>query len=172
VAGDPHAVDPLSAVAQAIADEAAAQRRRPPHAQRQVRGGWGGMLLSECYTTLDLWGPLARGPIDPVFHYAWWISAVFGAYWLFAGLFGRARGPLAGGLGLVIETAVAGWLLWNRMYPASLPNVAFLLHGIYVAVLCGVAAQFLSALLAMQRGDARALVTDDIDENEFDWERM
>jgi hypothetical protein len=171
VAGDPHD-NPVAALVAGIAEEAAAQRRRPPHAQRQSRAGYGATLLSGCYTTLGVWGPLARGPVDPVFHYAWWISAALGAYWLLAGLFGRARGPLVGGLGLVIEAAIAGWLLWNRMYPAALPYAAFLLHGVYVAMLCGVAAQFLSALLALRRDDALVLVNEDIEENDFDWERM
>lgn len=171
MAGDPHD-NPLSAIASAFADEAAKQSRRPPHAQRQSRAGWGGTLLSGCYTTLYIWGPLAPLPAPPVFHYVWWIAAAFGTYWMLAGLFGRARGPLVGGLGLVIEAVVASWLLWNRIYPADLPNIAFMLHGLYVAVLCDVAAQVLSALLALRGGDALGLVIEDIEENDFDWERM
>ena len=56
------------------------------------------------------------------------------------------------------------------MYPAGLPLAAFLLHGIYLSVLCAALAQFVAAFLAMPRGDARAMVDENIDENEFDWE--
>ena len=103
-----------------------------------------------------------------MFHYAWWGCAALGAYWLLAGLFGRARGPLVGGLGLFAEAAGASWLLWNHMYPAGMPLAAFLLHGLYLSVLCAALAQFVAAFLALPRGDARALVDENIAENEFD----
>jgi hypothetical protein len=167
--GDPRVVGPVSALTMPLADEADAQSRRPPHAQRQSRAGYGAALLSGCYTTLDVCGPLA--PLDPAFHYAWWGCAALGVYWLLAGLFGRARGPLVGGLGLVIEAAGASWLLWNHMYPAAMPRAALLLHGIYLGVLCAALAQFLAALIG-PRGDARRLVDENIDENEFDWDRL
>jgi hypothetical protein len=93
-------------------------------------------------------------------------------YWLLAGLFGRARGPFMGGGFMVAVDAVgAGWLLWNRIYPAGLPNLAALLHGIYLAALCGAVAQ-IAAVMIGRPGDARIMVTENIDENEFDWEQM
>ena len=75
-----------------------------------------------------------------------------------------------GGLGLLAEAAGASWLLWNGMYPAGLPLAAFLLHGLYLSVLCAVLAQFVAAFLALPRGDALALVDENIAENEFSWE--
>jgi hypothetical protein len=171
VAGDPRIVGPLTAFTVPFADEATEQSRRPPHAQRQSRAGHGAALLSGCYSTLDVCGPLTRGPLDPVFHYAWWGFAALGVYWLLAGLFGRARGPLEGGLGLFVEAAGASWLLWNNIYPAAIPRAAVLLHGIYLAALCAALAQFLTALIG-PRGNARRLVEEDIDENEFDWDRV
>ncbi|MGD0109060.1 MAG: hypothetical protein ABSC06_34255 [Rhodopila sp.] len=172
MAGDPRVEGPLSAIAVAFADEAAAQSRRPPHMQRHARAGYGAALLSGCYCTLDLCGPLARGPLDPLLRYAWWGCAALGVYWLLAGLFGRARGPVMGGGFMVAVDAVgAGWLLWNRIYPAGLPNLAALLHGIYLAALCGAVAQ-IAAVMIGRPGDARIMVTENIDENEFDWEQM
>jgi hypothetical protein len=171
VSGDPRA-GLVSAVVTPFTDEAAAQSRRLPHGQRQSRAGYGAALLSGCYTTLDVCGPLARGPLDPMLHYAWWGCAALGGYWLLAGLFGRARGPLVGGLGLFAEAAGASWLLWNNVYPADMPRAAFLLYGIYLAVLCAVLAQILAAMIGPPRGDALALVDENIDENTFDWDRV
>jgi hypothetical protein len=170
MSGDPRVVGPLSAIAAVLADEATAQGRRPPQAQRQSRAGYGATLLSGCYTMLDVCGPLARGPLD-LFQYAWWGCAALGLYWLLAGLFGRARGPLVGGLSLFAEAAGASWLLWNHIYPAAMPHAAFVLHGVYLSMLCAVLAQFLAALIG-PRGDARRLVDENIDENEFDWEQL
>jgi hypothetical protein len=153
------AVDPraglLSALFTPFADEAAAQARRPPHAQRQSRAGYGAALLSGCYTTLDVFGPLASVP--PALLYAWWCGAALGVYWLLAGFFGRARGPLVGGLGLLAETAGASWLLWDRMYPADMPAAMFLLHGIYLAVLCSALAQILAVLIVWPSDAERAV---------------
>jgi hypothetical protein len=160
----------VSALVAPFADEAAAQSRRPPHAQRQSRAGYGAFLLSWCWLTLDLCGPLAPARIDPVLLYTWWGCAALGAYWLLAGLFGRARGPLVGGLGLLVEAAGASWLLWSRMYPADMPLAALLLHGVYLSVLCSALAQLVAAWFAEPRGDALALVDEDIAENEFTWE--
>src|SRR4051794_21340127 len=85
---DPHGGF-ASALVTPFTDEALAQSRRPPHVQRQSRAGYGATLLSGCYVTVHIYGPLARGPLDPVFFYAWWGCAALGAYWLLAGLFGR-----------------------------------------------------------------------------------
>jgi hypothetical protein len=160
----------LSAPFTPFADEAAAQRRRMPHAQRQSRSGYGAAVLSGCYIMFDVCGPGTRGPLDLMLHYIWWGCAALGAFWLLAGFFGRARGPLVGGLGLFAEAAGASWLLWSGMYPAGMPLAEFLLHGIYLSVLCAALAQFVGAFLALPRGDALALVDEDITENEFDWE--
>ena len=169
--GDPRAGF-TSALVTPFADEAAAQSRRPPHAQRQARAGYGAALLSGCYTTLDVCGPLVSGPVDPIFHYAWWGAAAFGVYWLLTGFFDRARGPLVGGLGLLVEAAGAGWLLWNQIYPADMPFAALLLHGVYLAVLCSALAQILAALIGPPRGDALNMVEENISDNEFDWDRV
>jgi len=154
----------------AFADEAAAQSRRPPHAQRQSRAGYGAFFLSWCWVTLDVCGPVAPMPPPPVLFYGWWGCAALGAYWLLVGLFGRARGPLTGGPGLLAEAGGASCLLWNRMYPAGMPQAGFLLHGVYLSVLCSVLAQLVAAWFAEPRGDALALVDENIAENEFDWE--
>ncbi len=155
-----------------FADEAIEQSRRPPHAQRQSRAGYGASLLAVCYATRALYGPLAHWPVDPRFHYAWWSCAAFGVWWLFTGLLGRARGPLVGGLGLFTETAVASWLLWQHIYPAGMPLAAFLLHAAYLAVLCSALAQLATALIGPPRSAARGLVDENIIENEFDWDRV
>jgi hypothetical protein len=170
MSGNPHAGF-ASALVEPLTGEAAAQSRRLPHAKRQSRAGYGASLLSGCYTTLDVCGPLAPSPAAPVFHYAWWGCAALGVWWLLAGMFGRARGPLVGGLGLLAEAAGASWLLWNNIYPAGMPLAAFLLHGIYLAVLCAVLAQILAAMIG-PRGNARLLVDENIGENEFDWDRV
>lgn len=170
MSGDPRA-GLMTALVTPLTDEAAAQGRRTPHARRQSRAGYGGALLSGCYCTFYVCGPGAGSPLDPMFQYAWWGCAALGVYWLLAGLFGRARGPLVGGLGLLVEAAGASWLLWNRIYPAALPHVAFLLHGVYLAMLCAVLAQFVATLFG-PRSDALALVDENIAENEFDWEQM
>ena len=107
-------------------------------------------------------GPRASAPLDPVFLYAWWGCAALGAFWLLAGLFGRARGPLVGGLGLLAEAAGASWLLWSGMYPAGMPLAAFLLHGLYLSVLCSALAQFVAAFLALPRGDAERVVRENM----------
>jgi hypothetical protein len=151
----------ITALVTPFADEAAAQARRPPHAQRQSRAGYGAFFLSWCWVTLDLCGPLAPARIDPMFRYAWWGCAALGAYWLLAGFLGRARGPLVGGLGLLAEAAGATWLLWDRMYPADMPLAAFLLHGIYVSVLCSALAQFLAVLIPLP-GDAERIVRENM----------
>lgn len=153
-------------------DEAAAQASRPPHAQRQSRAGYGATALSVCYTTIELFGPLARGPVAPAFLYGWWGCAAVGVWWLFAGLFRRGRGPLVGGLGLFAEAAGTSWLLWNHIYPAGIPLAAFLLHAAYLVVLWSAVAQILSSMIGPSPGDARALVNENIDENEFDWDRV
>jgi hypothetical protein len=160
----------LSALVPPFTDEATSQRSRPPHAQRQSRAGYGGFFLSWCWVTLDVCGPVA--PVAPPLElfYAWWGCAALGAYWLLIGLFGRARGPLTGGLGLLAEAAGASWLLWNRMYPVDSPLASFLLHGVYLSVLCSALAQFVAAWIAEPRGGALALVDENIAENEFDWE--
>src|SRR4051812_27496402 len=105
--------DPRAGLASAFvtpfSDESAAQDRRPPHAQRQSRAGYGAALLSWCYTTFDVCGPRASAPLDPMFHYAWWGCAALGAFWLLTGLYGRARGPLVGGLGLLAEVVGSSW---------------------------------------------------------------
>lgn len=152
----------LSALVAPFADEAAAQARRPPHAQRQSRAGYGAFCLSWCWVTLDLIGPLAPARIDPMFRYAWWGCAALGAYWLLAGLFGRARGPLTGGLGMLAEVAGASWLLWSQMYPAGMPFAALLLHGVYLSVLASALAQFAAAFLAMPGGDAERAVRENM----------
>ena len=144
-----------------LADEAAAQSRRTPHAQRQSAAGYGAFLLCWCVVTFDVCGPVAPVP-PPVLFYAWWGAGALGAYWLLAGLFGRARGPLTGGLGLLGEAAGASWLLWNRMYPAAMPLASFLLHGVYLSVLCSALAQFVAAFLAMPRGDAESVVRENM----------
>ena len=167
---DPRVAGLASAVTAALSDEFAAHGRRPPHAQRQSRAGYGAALLSGCYSTLDGFGPRASVPLDPAFHYAWWGCAVLGTYWLLAGFFGRARGPLVGGLGLLAEIAGASWLLWNRIYPAAMPLAAFLLHSLYLSVLCASLAQVLAVFIALPGRDALALVEDDIAEDEFTWE--
>jgi hypothetical protein len=160
----------VSALVSPFAEEAAAQSRRLPHAQRQSRAGYGAFFLCWCWITFDVCGPAASVPPPPALFYAWWGCAALGVYWLLAGLFGRARGPLTGGLGLLAEAGGASWLLWNRMYPADMPMAAFLLHGFYLSVLCSALAQLAAAFLAMPRGDALALVDEDIAENEFTWE--
>ena len=160
----------VSALVSPFAEEAAAQSRRLPEAQRQSRAGYGAFFLCWCWITFDLCGPNAPAWIDPTFRYAWWVGAALGTYWLLAGLFGRARGPLTGGLGLLAEAGGASWLLWNRMYPADMPIAAFLLHGFYLSALCSALAQFAAAFLSMPRGDALGLVNENIADNEFDWE--
>lgn len=157
MSGDPRA-GLLSALFTPFADEAAAQSRRPPHAQRQSRAGYGAALLSGCTVTLDVCGPLALTPPAPVFLYAWCGCAALGVYWLLAGFFGRARGPLVGGLGLLAEAAGASWLLWSRMYPAGMPLAAFLLHGLYLSALCSALAQILAVLIALPPRDAERAV--------------
>ena len=157
MSGDPRAGLP-SALVTPFADEAAVQSRRPPHAQRQSRAGYGAFFLSWCWVTLEVCGPIAPVRIDPMFHYAWWGFAALGMFWLLAGLFGRARGPLVGGLGLLAEAAGASWMLWNQMYPAAMPIASFLLHGVYLSVLCSALAQLVAAFLAMPRGDAESVV--------------
>jgi hypothetical protein len=157
MAGDPHAGF-VSAFVAPFADEATAQSRRPPHAQRQSRAGCGAALLSGCYITLDVCGPLASSPAPPVLLYAWWGCAALGVYWLLAGLLGRARGPLVGGLGLFAEAAGASWLLWSGMYPAAMPFASFLLHGLYLSVLCAALAQILAVLLVLPSRDAERAV--------------
>jgi hypothetical protein len=169
MSGDPRVVGPLSAIAAVLADEATAQGRRPPQTQRQSRAGYGATLLSGCYTMLDVCGPLARGPLDPMFQYAWWGCAVVGVYWLLAGLFGGTSGPPVGGPGLLAEAAGAGWLLWNQVYPAAMPQVAFLLHGVYVAALCAVLAQVLAVMIALRSNDAQSNVQRHIEENAVVW---
>ena len=61
--------DPRAGLATASAtpfiDEAVAQSRRPPHAQRQSRAGYGAAVLSGCYTTFDVCGPGTPGSLDP-----------------------------------------------------------------------------------------------------------
>jgi hypothetical protein len=156
----------VSAFVAPFADEAAAQSRRPPHAQRQSRAGYGAFLLSWCVTMAGV-NPFAPDPPPPALLYAWWGCA---AFWLLTGLFGRARGPLVGGLGLLAEAASASWLLWNRMYPAGMPLAAFLLHGIYLSVLGAALAQIAAALIAWPRAGALALVDENIATNEFTWE--
>ena len=149
----------VTALVTPFADEAAAHSRRPPHAQRQSRAGYGAALLSGCYTTFDAFGPLAPAPAaTPVLLYAWWGCAALGVYWLLAGFFGRARGPLVGGLGLLAEAAGASWLLWRGMYPAGMPLAAFLLHGIYLAALCSALVQILAVLIALPPRDAERAV--------------
>jgi hypothetical protein len=161
----------LTAIARTLAEEASAQARREPHAQRQSRAGYGAALLSGCYSTFDICGPGVAGPLDPRIHMAWWGCAALGALLLLAGLFGRARGPVAGGFGLLVETAGLSWLLWNRVYPAGMPRAAFLLHSLYLAALCACLAQIAAALVAYLPGrDALALVERDIAEDEFSWE--
>jgi hypothetical protein len=169
MSGDPRA-GLAAAFVVPFADEAAAQSRRPLHAQRQSRTGYGATLLSWCYTTLNVCGPLAPVPLDPMFQYAWLGSAALGVFWLLAGLFGRARGPLVGGLGLFAEIAGASWLLWSGMYPAAMPLASFLLHGLYLSVLCAALAQVLPVLIVLPRGNALALVDENISANEFTWE--
>jgi hypothetical protein len=151
----------ISALVAPFADEAAAQARRPPHAQRQSRAGYGAFFLTWCYTTAGI-NPFAPDPLPPAFQYAWWGCAALGAYWLLAGLFGRARGPLTGGLGLLAEAAGASWLLWSQMYPAGSTLAALLLHGVYLSVLCSALAQFAAAFLAMPRGDAESVVRENM----------
>lgn len=166
---DPRVAGLASAFFVPLADEAAAQSRRPPHLQRQARAGLGAFLFSWCATMQHVCGP--HVPAPPVLHFAWWGCAALGVLLLFAGLFGRARGPLGlGALSLLAEAAGASWLLWRGMYPAGLPLAAFLLHGLYLSVLCSVLAQLIAAFLALPRGDALALVDENIAENEFDWE--
>jgi hypothetical protein len=166
--------DPRAGLAAAFvvpfADEAAEQSRRPPHAQRQSRRGIGAALLSWCYTTLDVCGPLAPVSAAPVVQYVWLGCAALGVFWLLAGLVGRARGPLVGGLGLFAEIAGASWLLWSGMYPAAMPLASFLLHSLYLSVLCAALAQVLPVLIVLPRGNALALVDENISENEFTWE--
>ncbi len=170
MSGNPRAG--LATVVEPFIDEAVAQSRRPPHAQRQSRAGYGASLLAVCYATIGVYGPLARWPVEPVFRYAWWGCAVLGVCWLLAGLLGRERGPLIGRLGLFAEAACTSWLLWKHIYPADMPLAAFLLHTAYLAVLWSALAQILSALIGPSRGDARGLVDANIDENEFDWDRV
>jgi hypothetical protein len=92
-------------------------------------------------------GPHTSAP--PALLYAWWGGAAFGVYWLLAGFFGRARGPLVGGLGLFAEVVGSSWLLWDRMYPSDMPAAVFLLHGVYLSVLCSALAQLLAALIPL-----------------------
>jgi hypothetical protein len=155
----------------AFADEAAAQRSRPPYIQRQSRAGYGAFCLAWCWVTLNMCGPFALITPPPVFLFGWWGCAALGTYWLLAGLFGRARGP-TNALGLIAEAAGASWLLWNEMYPSGMPVAAFILHGIYLSILCSALAQLVASWLALPSGDALALVDEDIAENEFDWDRM
>jgi hypothetical protein len=162
----------ISGLITPFADEATAQSRRPPHAQRQSRAGYGASLLSLCYATREVYGPLARWPVEPAFHYAWWGCAVLGGWWLLAGLFGRIRGPLVGGLGLFVEAAGASGLLWKHIYPLGMPLATFLLHAAYLAVLWSALAQLATALIGPPRGNARKLVDENIAENEFDWDRV
>ncbi|MGD0107362.1 MAG: hypothetical protein ABSC06_25485 [Rhodopila sp.] len=169
MAGGRHDDDALAAIASVFADEVAAQRRRPPHLQRQSRAGFGAALLSGCYCTLDLCGPLTRGPLDPLLIYAWWCCTALGVYWLLAGLFGRARGPLpSGGFMLAAEAVGSAWLLWNRIYPVGLPSLAALLHGIYLAALSGALGQ-IAAVMIGRPGDAQSNVLRHIEEKEVVW---
>jgi len=170
MSGDPHGGFASALVTPFT--EALAQSRRPPHAQRQSRAGYGATLLSGCYVTVHIYGPLARGPVDPAFFYAWVGCASLGAYLLLTGLFGRNRGPLVGGFGLFAEAAGAGWLLWNSIYPADMPFAAFLMHAAYLATLWSALAQLVAGLIGPPRGDARGLVDANIGENEFDWDRV
>jgi hypothetical protein len=155
---DPHA-GLMSAFVAPFADEAAAQSRRTPHAQRQSRAGYGAALLSWCWITLDVCGPQTSA--SPALLYAWWGGAALGVYWLLAGFLGSARGPLVGGLTLLAEATGASWLLWDRMYPFDMPLAAFLLHGIYLSILCSALAQPLAALIPLP-GDAERTVRENM----------
>ncbi len=148
----------FSGVLAPIGEEVVEQSRRPPHAQRQARAGYGATFLTLCYVLLDVWGPAAHASPAPVFQYAWWAAAALGVMCLFSGLFGRARGPLVGGIGLCVEAAGASWLLWNRMYPAGMPVAAFMLHAIYLAALTSSLAQLASGLIAWPSGNAERAV--------------
>lgn len=154
---DPRVAGLASALLVPLAEEAAAQTRRPPHLQRQARAGLGAFLFSWCATLEHVCGPHVSAP--PVLHYAWWGCAALGTVLLLAGLFGRARGPLGlGALWGLTEAAGASWLLWRGIYPANLPLAAFMLHGLYLSVLCSALAQLIAAFLALPRGDAEMAV--------------